>query len=277
MSDGEQLEYEEESGRQQQVPQSSGSDLPVKEGAVFGAIAVVATYLTHLLVTAVVAGRTSPETYIDESGDSPALVVTDLVPSWIAAGWSYLSTFGVGFEASGEAATLGDAPNNVAAMANSPFMLSDTLLFVATIGSVVAAGYAVASYTDADDPVEAVKAAVTVVPPYLVFGAIAAFLMTHTFSDQHLVRTIVGQPLEVAMERPNPSPLNELGTVRALDAEQFVNDDGEITGSIDFGPSTTDAILFAGIVIPAVLAAAGGLVTQWRDAVNTAVAKVSER
>ncbi len=271
MSDGEQLEYEDESDVQRRVPQDSGSDLPVKEGAVFGAIAVVATYLAHLLMTIVVAGQTSPEPYVDTTGESPTVVVTDLVPSWIAAGWSYLSAFGVGFEASGEAATLGDAPNNVAAMANSPFMLADTILFVATIGSVVAAGYAIASYTDADDPVEAVKAAVTIVPPYLAFGAIAAFLMTHTFSDQFLVETIVGQPVE------NVNSINGLGTVPGLDAEQFVNDDGEITGSVDFGPATSDAILFAGIVIPAVLAAAGGLVTQWRDAVETAVTKVTDR
>lgn len=270
MSDGKQLEYEDESGGQRQVPQDGGSDLPIKEGAVFGAIAVVATYLAHLLLTLLAAGQTSPEPYVDASGESPVVVVTDLVPSWVAAGWSYLATFGVGFEASGETATLGDAPNNVAAMTNSPFMLADTVLFVATIGSVVAAGYAIASYTDADGPVEAVKAAVTVVPPYLVFGAIAAFLMTHTYSDQHLVELIAGQPIE-------GSNSFEFGTVPALNAEQFVNDDGEFIGSIDFGPSTTDAILFAGIVIPAVLAAAGGLVTQWRDAVETAVGKVAER
>lgn len=268
MSDGQQLDYEEESDAQRQVPQESGSELPVKEGAVFGAIAVVATYLAHLLLTVVVAGQTSPQAYVDTAGDSPVVVVTDLVASWTAAGWSYLAAFGVGFEASGEAATLGDAPNNVAAIANSPFLLSDTVLFVATMGSVVAAGYAIASYTDADDPVEAVKAAVTIVPPYLVFAAIAAVLMTHTYSDPALVETIVGQPIENA---------GSLGNVPALDGGQFTNDNGEITGSVEFGPSMNDAILFAGIVIPAVLAAVGGLVTQWRDAVDTAIAKVTEQ
>ena len=86
MSDGEQLEYEEESGEQRHVSQSSDNELPIKEGAVFGAIAVVATYLAHLLITVVVAGQTSPQTYIDGNTESPTVVVTDLVPSWVAAG-----------------------------------------------------------------------------------------------------------------------------------------------------------------------------------------------
>ncbi|WP_226482113.1 hypothetical protein [Natrinema amylolyticum] len=271
MSDGKQVDYEEESTEQQQnqpaqrqVPQNEGSDLPIKEGAVFGAIAVVATYLAHLLVTLVASAQTTPEVTVEGTGDDATVVATDLVSSWVGAGWSYIASFGVGFEAAGEPATISDAPNNVAAIANTPFFLLDTVLFLATIGAVVAAGYAVARYTDADDAVDAVKAGVTVVPPYLVFAAVAAFLMTHTYSEDVLVQTLVGDS-------------TSLGNVATLEYEQFFSDEGNVISDVEFGPATTDAILFGGLAVPAVLAAAGGLLTQWRDAVESAVTAVNER
>ncbi len=256
MSDGKQLEYEEEeeSVGQQRVPRDDGTELPLKEGAVFGAIAVVATYLSHLYLTIVASAQATPTTYTD--GDTT--VVTDLVSSWVAAGWSYLATFGVGFEASGEAATLGQAPNNVAALTNSPFFLATTVLFAVTVGTVVAAGYGIARYTDADDPIEAVKAGLTVVPPYLVFAALAAFLMTNSYSDPQLVGSIV----------QNVGP---------LEAGQFFNDEGNVVSNLTFGPSMTDAILFAGVIFPAAFAVAGALSTQWEEVVDTAIAKVNER
>ncbi|SEW26972.1 hypothetical protein [Natrinema salifodinae] len=265
MSTEEQLDYEEESADQQRGRQDDESDLPVKEGAVFGAIAVVATYFAHLFVTLVASARTTPEITLEQTSDDMAVVATDLVSSWVAAGWSYVASFGVGFEAAGESATITDAPNNVAAIANPPFFLIDTVLFLATVGAVVAAGYAVARYTEADDAVEAVKAGVTAVPPYLAFAVIAAFLMTHTYSEDVLVQTLVGDSS------------TSLGNVATLEYSQFFNDEGNVISDVEFGPATIDAILFGGIVVPAVLAAAGGLLTQWRDAVETAVTAVNER
>ncbi|WP_254521665.1 hypothetical protein [Natrinema caseinilyticum] len=52
-SDGKQLGYEEESEVRQQVPRTRGSELPIKEGAVFGSIGVVVTYLMHLYLSMV--------------------------------------------------------------------------------------------------------------------------------------------------------------------------------------------------------------------------------
>lgn len=255
MSDGKQLDYEDESDVQRQVPQDSGSDLPVKEGAVFGVIAVVATYLTHLFLTMIASARMMPE--VNTTGDSP--VMTDLVGSWIAAGWSYLGMFGVGFEANGESIVLGNIPNNAAALTNTPFLFSGVILFAVTVGTVMAAGYGIARYTDADGPVEAAKAGITVVPPYLVFAALAAFVMTTTFSDYATVTST-------------------LEAVPVLESDQFIDaQEQTVTSDIEVGPSTSDAILFAGIVFPAVFAIVGALITQGEDIIDAAIAKVDEQ
>lgn len=254
MADESQLEYEDEQadGRPAQAAaQDSGTDLPYKEGAVFGAIAVIVTYLTHLFLTVVATAQTTPTTYTDDG----SLVVTDMVASWQAAGWSYVAAFGAGFEADGETATLGDAPNQAAAMGSAPFFMADTLLFLISVGLVVVAGYAVANYVEADDAVEAAKAGVTIVPAYLIFGAIVAFAMTHTYSDAVLVESV----------------LDSAGTV---DPEPFLNDEAEITGDIDFAASTTGAVGAAGLVVPGVLGVVGGLITQWRDALERLMAQV---
>ena len=252
MSDGKQLEYEEESDGQQPALREDSSELPIKEGAVFGAIGVLITYLINFYLTIGAASQTTP--VMNTNGDTP--VPTELVSSWVAAGWSYLGTFGVGFEASGEPATLSQAPNNVAALSNSPFVLASTVLFAVTVGTILAAGYGIARYTDADDPIEAAKAGVTVVPPYLVFAALAAFVMTHTYSDMATVSQLVS-------------------SVPTLQADQFVN--GDTVTPIDFGASTTDAILFAGIIFPAAFGVLGALVTQGEAVVDTAIAKIDER
>lgn len=261
MSDGKQLDYEDEPAGEQQRSQAQrqgalddGSDLPIKEGAVFGIIGVLITYLTHLYLTVAASAQATPITYAD--GDTT--VVTDLVSSWVAAGWSYLAAFGVGFEASGEVATLSDAPNNVAALSNTPFALATTVLFTVTVGSLMVAGYGVARYTDADSPVDAVKAGLTIVPPYLVFAAIAAFLMTHSYGDE----VLVGQLID---------------SVGTLESGQFLNDEGDVISNVDFGASTTDAILFAGIIFPAAFAIVGSLITQGEAVIDTAIAKVNDR
>lgn len=217
----------------------------------FGAGSVLITYLTHLYLTVAASAQSTPLIYNDGS----ATVTTELVPSWIGAGWSYLATFGVGFEAGGEAATLSTAPNNVAAVTNSPFALASTTLFAVTVGTLIAAGYGIATYTDAENPVEAAKAGLTVVPAYLVFAVLAAVLMSHNYSDAALVEQIVG-------------------SVSGLEAEQFVSG-GEITGDVDFGPSLTDSVLFAGIVFPAVFAVLGAVLSQGRSTVDAVVDKVN--
>ncbi|WP_254762496.1 hypothetical protein [Natrinema marinum] len=258
MSDGKQLEYEEEdeSIEQQRIPRDDGTELPIKQGAVFGAIAVVATYLTHLFLTMITTARSSPTAR--QVGDS--VVVTEMVASWKAAGWSYLSVFGTGFQADGETATLSDAPNHAAAFMGGSFTLSTLFLFLVTVGGVVAAGYAVAKYTDADDAVDAVKAGATVALPYVVFAVLAAFVMTQTYSEVPTVVDLIG---------------SEQSDVLGLTAGDYLNDAGDsVSSNVTFGPSTTDAILFAGIIVPAVLGAVGGLLTQPRDALETVMAKV---
>ncbi|WP_408956701.1 hypothetical protein [Natrinema sp. 74] len=270
MSDGKQLEYEEEeqSVNQQRIPRDDGTELPIKEGAVFGALAVVVTYLAHFFLTVVASAQMTP--VVNTTGDTP--VATDLVASWTAAGWSYLATFGVGFKASGEAIALGDIPNNPAALANSPaslanspaslanspFFLSGAVLFAVTVGAVTAAGYGIARYTDADGPAEAAKAGITVVPPYLAFGVITALLMTATFSDYATVFSI-------------------LESVPLLQTDQFINVQEQTASSnITVKPSTGDAVLFAGIVFPAIFAVVGSLITQGEEVIDAAVAKVEE-
>ncbi|WP_222915726.1 hypothetical protein [Natrinema sp. SYSU A 869] len=270
MSDGKQMDYEEESTEQQQnqpaqrqVPQDEGSDFPIKEGAVTGAIAVIATYLTHLFLTAIVTAQVRPEAESVGVGDDATLVITEMVSSWKAAGWSYLSVFGTGFEAEGETAFLSDAPNHGAAFAGSlgnAFTLSTLFLFIVTVGGIVTAGYAVAKYTDADDAVDAAKAGVTVAVPYLAFAAIAAVVMTHTFSEVPTVVDLIG---------------SEAVGVYGLESTEYLNDAGDqVVSDVEFGPSTTDAILFAGIIVPAILGAVGGVLTQRRDAFETVMAKV---
>lgn len=263
MSDGEQLEYENESDVQRQVPQDGGSDLPVKEGAVFGAIAVVATYLTHLFLTMIVTAQQTPIAQSVGTGDDASLVVTEMVASWKAAGWSYLSVFGTGFEVDGEAATLGNAPNQGAAFAgglNNAFTLSTLFLFLVTVGGIVAAGYAVAKYTDTDNAIDAAKAGATVTLPYVAFAAIVAFVMTQTYSELPTVVELIGA---------------EDSGVLGLEASEYLNDAGDsVTTNAEFGPSTTDALLFAGIIVPAILGTVGGLLTQPRDALETVMAKV---
>lgn len=67
MADERQLEYEDEqtADRSAQQPaveraNAGGSDLPIKQGAVFGAIALIATYLSHLFLTAIATARSTP-------------------------------------------------------------------------------------------------------------------------------------------------------------------------------------------------------------------------
>lgn len=241
-----QVQQYEEGGpaTRQPVQQQGGSDLPVKEGAAFGVIAVVATYLAHLFLTVVATAQTTPLT--DSNGDP-----IELVASWQAAGWSYLSAFGVGFEADGEITTLGDAPNHAAAFSSSPFFLSGALLFLVSVGAVVAAGYAVAKHTDADDAVEAAKAGVTIVPAYLVFAIIFAFVMTHTYEDV----------LAAGFAQNVPG----------LDAADY----GPNGDDVPFGPSTADAAIYAGILFPLVFGVLGAVSTQWRDALDRIVARVA--
>lgn len=265
MSDGKQLDYDDEPAGQQQRSQAQGTlddgtDLPIKEGAVFGAISVVATYLAHLFLTMITTARTTPIVEMIGIGDDASLIVTEMVPSWKAGGWSYLSVFGTGFEVDGEATTLGNAPNHAAAFMGGSFTLSTLFLFLLTVGGIVAAGYGVARYTDADNAVDAVKAGVTVTLPYLVFAALAAFLMAHAYSEVPTVTSLIG---------------GEQSGVIGLEQGDYLNDAGDsVPSDVEFGPSTSDALLFAGIIVPAILGAVGGLLTQPRDALETVMAKV---
>lgn len=266
MANDSQLEYEDEQtdGKPDQRPaagQGTSSELPIKQGAVFGAITMIAAYLSHLFLTAIATAQSTPAAGMVGEGEDASLVVTEMIASWKAAGWSYLSTFGTGFEAEGEIARLGGVPNHGAAYVNGAFSLSTLFLFLVTIGGIAAAGYAVARYTEADDAAEAAKAGMTVAVPYFVFALLAALVMTHTFSEGPAVEALLGGEFSS-------------GAVPGLEGGDHLGSEGHVTSEVEFGPSTTDAILYAGIVVPVVLGALGGVAAQWRDALETLMAKV---
>lgn len=261
-----QLEYEDERTDDQpaQRPtagQHTGSDLPIKQGAVFGALALLATYLSHLFLTAIATAQSTPAAgTVGAEGDA-SLVVSELIASWKAAGWSYLSTFGTGFEAEGEIARLGGVPNHGAAYVTGAFSMSTLFLFLVTIGGIAAAGYAVARHTAADDAVEAAKAGVTVALPYFAFALLAALVTSHTFSEAPAIEALVGGEFSS-------------GAVPGLEAGEYLGSDGHVTSEVEFGPSVTDAILYAGIAVPVVLGALGGVAAQREDALEKLMAKV---
>lgn len=262
MADDSQLEYEDEERDEQPaqrpaVGQDTGSDLPIKQGAVFGAITLLATYLSHLFLTAIMTARLSPANgYVGEAGDQ-SLVVSEMIASWQSAGWSYLSVFGVGFEAEGESATLSDATNHGAAVLHTPFELADTLLFLVTFGAIVVAGYAVARHTGAEDAIEAAKAGVIVALPYFVFALLAALVITHTFTEGPAVDSVAS-------------------SVAGLESGEFSGSEGHATSEVEFGPSVTGAILYAGIIVPVVLGTLGGVIAQREDALEKLMAKVDQ-
>ncbi|NUB90180.1 hypothetical protein HTZ84_17105 [Haloterrigena sp. SYSU A558-1] len=270
MADERQLEYEDEqtddrSAQQPAVERANagGSELPIKQGAVFGAITLIATYLSHLFLTAIATARSTPAAGMVGEGEDASLVVTEMVASWKAAGWSYLSTFGTGFEAEGEVASLGGVPNHGAASVSGAFSMSTLFLFLVTVGGVAAAGYAVARHTAADDAVEAAKAGATVAVPYFAFALLAALVMTHTFSEGPAVEALVGGEFSA-------------GAVPGLEAADYLGSEGHVTSEIEFGPSITDAILYAGLIVPVVLGALGGVAARREDALEKLTAKVDQ-
>ncbi|APX97680.1 hypothetical protein [Natronorubrum daqingense] len=101
----------------------------------------------------------------------------------------------------------------------------------------------------------------TVVPPYLVFALIAAVVMTHTFTEDATVTAFFG----------------DIGANAAPGLEEGDYIDGDGVSDVEFGPATSSAVLYAGLLVPAVLAVIGGLITQWRDALETVMAKVDQQ
>ena len=214
MADENQMEYDESgaeqpvqgAGEQPQAASDAGSELPVKEGAVFGVGAFLLSYLTSL---AVVIG-----TFALGGVDAD-----DMAASWEFAAWGLLSGLGATFEVDGEVASLvsaGGGFGNVAIV----FILVPLVV-------LLAAGYSMAKYTDATDAGEAAKAGALVVPGWLVLAVIFSVVAEY-------------------------------------------ETDAEVT----MGVATGDAVLYAGVLIPALFAIAGGLLYSWPDPVEKAMEKI---
>lgn len=157
---------------------------------------------------------------------------------WIVSGWYFFASHGVSLEASGEAVGLGGLPSNLSSTFNFGGWFLQVLILFLPVVLLVGAGYLVASWTDPDDLTELVAASVSVALPYLVLSLVAAVLMSHSFTDEQMIASIV-QGSEPLME-------------------QF----DDVPGSLEVGVSLTDAVLYAGILYPVVFGLVGGALAK---------------
>ena len=212
MADDSQLEYEDEPGGTTAQPAQpaveSESDLPLKEGALFG---VGGFLLSYVSVLTLVMGAMAMDGV--DADDSAA--------TWEMASWVLLSGLGAGFEEGGEVASITSAPG-----AGS---LAIPSLFVGVIAIVVliGVGYSLAKYTGAEDSAEAAQASALAVPGWLLLAVVFAFLS-----------------------------------------------EWESEAETTYAIATSDAILFAGVLMPAIFAIAGGLLYAWPDPIEQLMDKI---
>lgn len=216
MAEDSQLEYEEEQ-TDGQVPERPAdtadgeSDLPLKEGAVFGAAAFLLSYAVTWAMTV----TTFAANAVDTSGDVPGTLTV--------AGWSLLANLGSSIEMDGEAVSIGRELG-----AANPAGYST--MIVLTFLVIVAAGFALARYDGADDLESAAKSAVLIVPGYLVLALLFA-VATSWESD----------------------------------------------ANIEFAVATGDAVLYSGILFPALFGLIGGLLAVWPAPVDRVMAQIDQR
>lgn len=218
---------------------------PYQRGIVYGTIAVAVTYLTHLYMTMV------------SSSLVPSTAETGHVSVLTSAGWSYLSVFGVGFQADGESAGLDVAIGNLAPLSNpiqtsptffapqgsDPFLFADTLVVLVTICLPILMGYFLARNIEPDTVTQAAKAGITIVIPYFVFAVIAGLLFAHTYDSIDTVGEIAN-------------------AVEGLDSNSY-SDGDELT----FAPSVPQTVLFAGLLFPTTFGVLGALITQSQETI----------
>ncbi|MFC4540674.1 hypothetical protein ACFO5R_01880 [Halosolutus amylolyticus] len=213
MAEDSQLEYEEEQtdGQSAERPAAtaeSGTDLPLKEGAVFGAAAFLLSYAVTWAMTV----TTFAASAVDTSGDVPG--------TFTVAGWSLLANLGSAVEMEGEPISIGSELG-----AASPAGYST--MIVLTFLIIVAAGFALARYEGAEDLESAAKSAVLVVPGYLVLALLVA-----------------------------------------------VATSWESNANIEFAVATGDAVLYSGILFPALFGLIGGLLAVWPAPVDRVMAQI---
>lgn len=201
-------------------------ELPVKEGAVYGAGAFALTYalfyyLTQALMTF----------YGAEDGAS----------TWVAAGWSFLATLNVGFTANGEEVAFSAVPAGIGSTELLILGLVPPLVLIAT-------GYAFVRRVDPDDLAETAKTSLLLVPPFLALAVVSAFLMTHSYSTEAQVGVLIQSVEALGGENP-PS-------------------------SVDVGPALGDAVIWAGIVYPALFGLIGGAIARWDEVADAALAQI---
>lgn len=199
--------------------------LQLPEGSIAGGGAFVLAYLFYRQIVTFFMTVSGP------MEEGPA--------AWVVSGWYFFASHGVGLEASGETVGLSALP--VSSLSSSfsfgGWFLQVLILFL-PVGLLVGAGYLVASWTDPDDLTELVAASVSVALPYLVLSLVAAVLMSHSFTDEQMISSVVqsSQPL----------------------MEQF----DEAPGSLEVGVSLTDAVIYAGILYPVVFGLVGGALAK---------------
>ncbi|MFC7239516.1 hypothetical protein ACFQS4_15205 [Saliphagus sp. GCM10025317] len=206
-----QLEYDDAPPMDEQVHQmpADSSDLPVKDGAVFG---IGAFLLSYFSLYAVVQGAMS----------MGGVTADDVPATWETAAWVLLTALGAGFEVDGETAAVGGSIMELSVVGGF------VVLYVAVpIVVLVAAGYSMAKYTNASDASEAVRSSALVVPGWLALSVVFAFLS-----------------------------------------------EWESEAEIAYAVVTSDAILYAGVLVPALFAIAGGLLYSWPDPAEKVLAKI---
>ncbi|SNZ15128.1 hypothetical protein SAMN06269185_2388 [Natronoarchaeum philippinense] len=212
----------------QQQTESLVDQLPLGEGVVAGSGAFLLAYLFyHQVVTFLT-------TFGSASSAGPS--------GWVVSGWYFFASHNVPVQAGGETAAVSVLPRLGTSGTNffiGGWPVQMLLLFAPAFG-LIGAGYLVVSWEDPDELVDLALSVAAVAIPYLVLSVVAAFLMTHTYTNSGAIGTIIS----------NVEPL----------AQQYSN--GQPPSSLNVGVSITNAALFAGIVYPVVFGGLGGIAAK---------------
>lgn len=221
MADDSQLKYEDEPGettanqQPQAQPVNGGSDLPLKEGALFG---VGGFLLSYLSVFALVQGTIS----------MGGVDTDNLAATWEIAAWFLLAGLGAEFEIDGETASVfAIFAEDILDLEVGLLLFQPEFAILIPIVVLIGAGYSLAKYTGAEDSAEAAQASALAVPGWLLLAVVFSFLSSW-----------------------------------------------ESENETTFAIVTSDAILFAGILMPAIFAIAGGLLYAWPDPVEQLMEKI---
>lgn len=174
MANESELEYEEgteqpaDARAAEPVP-ADDDDLPLYEGAIFGAGAFVVGYLTMLMLVLSRLSATGTELESQDPG------------SWKVAIWMFLGHQGVGLEADGEVVPIAEVGQ----------LGANSILYFVPLVALVAAGYGIVKYVDGDSLEDNLKAAALIAPGYLVLSLVFALLAGHEYTDAEISVSLV--------------------------------------------------------------------------------------